>query len=472
MTLAHPRFMTRSLISVLVASAVAGCTMIPKQPAADAGLAQAFPQAVSGPADSKPAQEIAWSEYFADAQLREVISLALANNRDLRVAALTIEKTRAQYQIDGAALFPSITADVGQTGQRTPGEFTSSGNSEVSRKYSGTVGFASYELDVFGRIRSLKESALETFLATQEARLSVQISLIAEVASAWLRVAADRERLTLAEKTYEARQKTYALTQRSFEMAIVSELELRQAESLMESARAEASRLTSSVAQSENALAALVGAPLAPDLLPKTLSDRVSAIAELPVGLPSELLTLRPDIRQAERNLRAANANIGAARAAFFPTISLTASAGSASSSLDNLFESGTRTWSFIPKVSLPIFTGGRLRASLNVAEIQRDINVSLYEKAIQQAFREVSDALSVRANVMQELSARRQLVTANSRTAELTRARYAAGIDSSFQVLDAERTLFASELELINTRLTDATNRVTLYKALGGGVQ
>ncbi|MHB1436508.1 MAG: AdeC/AdeK/OprM family multidrug efflux complex outer membrane factor [Thiobacillus sp.] len=463
----------RTLTLALAAALASGCTMIQSYERPAAPVAAGFPNAAPAAAEATPADAIVWRDYFADARLREVIALALANNRDLRVAALNIEKARAQYRIQRADLFPAVGASGGMNAQRLPGDLTSSGGeAEVNRSYSATIGFSAYELDFFGRIRSLNAEALETYLGTEEARRSAQISLVAEVANAWLMLAADRERLALARSTYETRQKSSDLTRRSFEAGAVSALDLHQAETLLHNARADAARYRSFVAQDENALALIVGAPVPAELLPATLADSLSAVAELPAGVPSEVLVRRPDILQAERALRAANASIGAARAAFFPSISLTAAAGSASSTLGGLFDGGSGTWSFLPQIRIPIFEAGRLQASLEVAEVQRDINVAQYEKAIQSAFREVADALAERATLAEQLDARRRLVEATESGFRLSEARYKGGVDSYLGLLDAQRTLYAAELDLISVRLADAANRVTLYKVLGGGWQ
>ncbi|MCK2088564.1 AdeC/AdeK/OprM family multidrug efflux complex outer membrane factor [Thauera aromatica] len=462
----------RGVALALAAATLGACALIPAYERPAAPVAASFPQAPAAASAAPAADAIAWRDYFADPRLRELIALALENNRDLRVAALAIERARAQYGIQRAELFPSIALSGGQNAQRAPGAFNAGGESTVSRQYSANLGFAAYELDFFGRVRSLEEQALQTYLGTEEARRSAHISLVAEVAGAWLRLGADRERLALARNTFETRQKSYELTRRSFELGAVSALDLQQAETLLEGARADAARYTAQVAQDENALALVVGAAVPAALLPQALGGDVAAVAELPAGLPSEVLARRPDILQAERALRAANASIGAARAAFFPRISLTASAGSASTALDGLFESGSRAWSFVPQIRLPIFEAGRLQASLDVAEIQRDIQVAEYEKAIQSAFREVADALAERATLAEQLGARRRLAAAAGRSFELSEARYRGGVDSYLSLLDAQRSLYAAELELIATRLADATNRVALYKALGGGWQ
>ena len=311
--------------------------MIPDYQRPEAPVPASFPDAPRAAA-AIPADAIAWRDFFADAQLRAVIALALANNRDLRVAALNIEKARAQYRIQRADLFPAIGATGSQNAQRLPGDLSGSGDADVLRQYSATVGFSAYELDFFGRVRSLNAQALEHYFGTEEARRSAQISLVAEVASIWLTLAYDQERLDLARNTYETRQKSHDLIRRSSEAGAVSALDVHQSQQLLQSARADVSRFSSLVAQDANALALVVGAPVPADLLPATLTDTVSAVAELPAGVPSEVLTRRPDILRAERSLRAANANIGAARAAFFPSISLTAAAGTASSALDGLF--------------------------------------------------------------------------------------------------------------------------------------
>jgi multidrug efflux system outer membrane protein len=461
----------RTLTVAIAASLASACTMIPEYQRPVAPVPASFPNAPQA-AEATPADAIIWRDYFANAQLRDVIALALANNRDLRVAALNIERARAQFHIQRADLFPSVGATGEQTAQRLPGELTSSGEAGISRQYNATIGFSAYELDFFGRIRSLNAAALEQYLGTEEARRSAQISLVAEVAGTWLTLAFDNERLALARSTYETRQKSHDLIRRSFEAGAVSALDLNQSQQLLQSARADVARYNSFAAQDENALALVVGAPVSADLLPATLTDTVSTVAELPTGLPSDVLTRRPDILQAERVLRAANASIGAARAAFFPSITLTAAAGTASSTLDGLFSGGSGAWSFIPLIRIPVFEAGRLEASLDVAEVQRDINVAQYEKAIQSAFREVADALAVRASLTERLDARYQQVEATQAAFRLSDARYKGGADSYLGLLDAQRSLYLAEQELIIVRLADAANRVTLYKVLGGGWQ
>ena len=461
----------RTLSVVLAAALASSCSFIPQYQRPAAPVPASFPNAPQAAA-ATPADAIAWNDYFADPRLREVIALALANNRDLRIAALNIEQARAQYRIQRADLFPAIGATGAQTAQRLPGDLSGSGDADVFRQYSATVGFSAYELDFFGRIRSLNAQALELYFGTEEARRSAQISLVAEVASIWMTLAYDRERLALARNTYETRLKSHDLIRRSSEAGAVSALDVHQSQQLLQSARADVARFSSFVAQDENALALVVGAPVSADLLPATLTDTVSAVAELPAGVPSEVLTRRPDVLQAERSLRAANASIGAARAAFFPSISLTAAAGTASSTLNGLFGGGSGTWNFIPLIRIPIFEAGRLQASLDVAEVQRDINVAFYEKTIQTAFREVADAFAERATLAERLDARRAQVEATQASLRLSDARYRGGVDSFLGLLDAQRSLYLAEQELIFVRLADAANRVALYKVLGGGGQ
>ncbi len=465
----------RALAPILASLTLSACgTMMPDylRPTSPVPAVLTQPAELAGAADTAALEATPWQDYFADARLREVIALALANNRDLRVAALNIERARAQYGIQRADLFPAIVAGGGQSAQRVPSDLNSSGDAVISRQYSANLGFAGYELDFFGRVRSLEAQALQNFLATEEARRSVQISLVAEVANAWLRLAADNERLALARGTLGTRQKSFELTRRSYEVGVASALELAQTETLLQSARADAARYTALVEQDRNALELLVGAGVPAAQLPEGLGEAVSTLAALPPGLSSDVLLRRPDVLQAERALQAANANIGAARAAFFPSITLTATLGTAGASLDGLFDGGSGAWSFVPQIRLPIFDSGRLQASLDVAEIQRDINVANYEKALQSAFREVADVLAERATLAEQLDARRALVDATRRSFTLSEARYRGGVDSYLTLLDAQRSLYAAELDLIGSRLSDATNRVTLYKALGGGWQ
>ncbi len=460
------------ILGILLALTItSACSMIPEyfRPASPvpATIAPVDGNAVGSEVtlDSMP-----WREYFADAQLREVIALALENNRDLRVAALNIEKARAQYRIQRADLFPSVGLSASGTAQRVPGDISIGGSAITTHQYGANIGFTAYELDFFGRIRSLNAQALELYLGTEEAKRSAHISLVSEVANAWLMLAAERERLALGRSTYDTRIKSLELIRRSLEVGAGSALDVRQAETLMQTARADVASFSALVVQDENALTLIVGAPVPANLLPATMTSAVSAVGEIPAGVSSEVLMRRPDILQAERALRATNASIGAARAAFFPTISLTTSVGTASNSLGGLFDSGSGAWSFIPLVRLPIFDAGRLSASLESTKVQREINVAQYEKSIQSAFREVADAFAERLTLNEQLDARQKLVEAASGSFSLSEARYKEGIDNYLGLLDSQRSLYLAEQELINIRLVDSTNRVALYKVLGGG--
>lgn len=462
-------------LTMALAALLAGActTLAPDYQRPAAPVPTTWPEAALPAASTAPAAaDIDWRDYFADARLRELIGIALASNRDLRVTALDIEQARAQYRIQRADLFPAVNLNGGQNAQRLPGDLSNSGEPTISRQFSASVGIAAWELDFFGRVRSLRDQALEAYLATEDAQRSAQISLVAEVANAWLTLAADRELRDLARNTFETQQKSVELTTRAVDAGAVSSLDLHQAQTAMERARADAARYAALVAKDENALALLIGAPVPARLLPDRLVDAVGTVTDLPAGVPSEVLVRRPDVLQAERQLRAANANIGAARAAFFPRITLTATAGTASSTLDGLFSAGSGTWSFAPQLVLPIFNAGELSASLDVAEVQREINVARYEKAIQSAFRETADALAERATFAEQLDARRKLVEASNESYRLSDARYRNGIDSYLGLLDAQRSRYAAEQELIGTRLSEASNRVTLYKVMGGGWQ
>lgn len=457
------------LLTTIAALMLAGCsTLAPdyQRPAAPVAGQWADGSGGSGVA----AADIAWRDFFQDERLRALIAQALANNRDLRVAVLNIDRARAQYQIRRAELLPNVGLSAGESSQRLPADLSSTGKPMISRSASVGVGFSVYELDFFGRVRSLKDQALQQFFATEEARRSAQISLIAEVANAYLSLAADRERLQLAQNTHESQKASYALNKKRFDLGAASELDLRQAQTSVEAARVSLAQLTSQVALDRNALTLLVGRPLDDAELPEGPLAEVGAVEELPAGVPSEVLQKRPDILQAEHLLQAANANIGAARAAFFPSITLTASAGTASSQLEGLFKAGSGTWSFAPQINLPIFSGGRNVANLEAAKVDRKIQLASYEKAIQSAFREVSDALAQRSTLGEQLDAQTSLVEAIAATHKLSEARYQQGVASYLNVLDSQRSLYAAQQNLIATRLARLTNQVTLYKVLGGG--
>ncbi|HSD39049.1 MAG TPA: AdeC/AdeK/OprM family multidrug efflux complex outer membrane factor [Rhodocyclaceae bacterium] len=470
-------FFQKTALAIAIPAILGACVnLTPDYSTPAAPVATEWPQgpayenanlAAKGPAVA----EIGWRDFFIDAHLQKVIELALANNRDLRIAALNVERARGLYQIQRADLLPTVRATAGETATRTAASLGGSGQSQVSHVYSVGLGFSSYELDFFGRVQSLKDAALQSFLATDQAQRSAQIALIAEVANAYLTLAADRERLQLSVETLKSRRESHALTTRTFQLGAASGLTLQQSLSAVEGARRDVAIYTEQVAIDENALGVLVGGPLPRELLPSALASEVAAIRDLPAGVPSEVLQARPDIRQAEHVLQAANADIGAARAAFFPSITLTASAGYASTSLDALFKSGSGVWSFAPQINLPIFDFGRRQANLDVSKASRDIAVAQYEKAIQTAFREVADALAVRGTVDEALDAQHGIVDATQESLKLSEARLRSGIDSYLGVLDAQRSLYGAQLALISTRLLRQSNLVTLYKVLGGGV-
>lgn len=454
---------------------LSGCaTMAPEYSRPAAPAPAAWP---SGPAykevaatNGKPVADIPWQQFFIDPQLRKTVALALENNRDLRVAVLNIERSRALYQIQRSDLFPKVDATAAGTFQRIPQDLSSSGHAMTTEQYSVGLGINSYELDLFGRVRSLKDQALEQYLATEQARNSVQISLVSQVAATYLTLAADQERLQLAKDTLASQVSSYQLTRRRFESGVSSALDLHQAQTSVDTARVDIARYTTLVAQDANALSLAVGSPVPSALLPGKLSDTLTSLKDLPPGLPSDVLLHRPDILQAEGQLKGANANIGAARAAFFPRITLVSSVGFGSDELAGLFKGDSFAWSFAPRVSLPIFDAGSNRANLKVAEVDRDIAVAQYEKAIQSAFREVADALAQRGTIDDQLTAQQSLTDATSESYRLSQARYEKGVDSYLTVLDSQRSLYSAQQNLIAVRLARLTNLVNLYKTLGGG--
>lgn len=456
---------TPRLLSLSVLALLAGCSMAPIYERPPAPVAAQWPaSSADNTAATTAAADMAWQDFVGDARLRELVTLALDNNRDLRVALAAIEQARAQYQIRRADQLPTINAAV--AGNRQP----SSDGESISSAYTAGLAMASWELDFFGRVASLKDAALAQFLATQEARNAVQTSLIASVVSTWLSLQTNNELLALTQRTLATRQDSLRLNRMRFEQGVTSALDLRQAESLTAAAQATLAQQRRLRALDVNALTQLVGQPLPETLLAAPAIPAAQSLHDVPVGMPSDLLERRPDIRQAEQQLIAANANIGAARAAFFPSISLTATAGTASSSLGGLFAAGSGAWTFIPQVSLPIFNAGANRANLQVAETDRDITLARYEKAIQSAFREVADALAQRATLDARLDAQHRLVDASAASYRLSEARYQKGVDSYLSALDAQRSLYAARQSLVSLKLSAATNAVTLYKVLGGG--
>lgn len=464
----------RAATVTVVLLVLSACSMAPKYARPEAPVpadwpaGPAYKEGAAGPTD-KSAADIQWKDFFIHEQLQKLIGLALENNRDLRVAALNIERSRALYQIQRADLLPTVSAAGRGIEQRVPAAVSSTGQPMNVHQYSADLGFSSYELDLFGRVRSLKEKAVEEFLATGEARRSLQISLVSEVAGIYLTLAADKERLKIAQDTLASQQTSYNLIRSRFEAGASSELDLRQAQSSVDSARVDIARYTGLVAQDQNALALVTGSPLPTDLIPAGLSA-ITALKELNAGIPSDVLQRRPDIMQAEHLLKAVNANIGAARAAFFPRITLTTSIGVASSQLSGLFKSDTGAWNFAPQITLPVFDTGRNLANLKVSEVDREISLARYEKAIQVAFKEVSDALAQYGTLGDQMEAQQSLTDATAASYRLSQARYRSGIASYLNVLDSQRSLYNAQQGLISVRLSRLINLATLYKVLGGG--
>lgn len=460
----YPRF--RSVTTgVALALSAAGCaTMIPNYERPAAPVAAAYSGATTAQESvGAAASDIEWQNYFGDERLKRLIDVALKNNRDLRVSVLNIEQARAQYQVRRANEWPTV--GIGAIGSRQP----NAGGSIVGT-YTAGLSVTAYELDFFGRVRSLSEAALAQYLGTEEARKNVQIALISLVANTYLSLLADDELLAVTRRALVTREDSLKLTKLKFDVGAASEIDYRQAESLLEGARVTLAQLIRQRAIDENALALLLGQSLPVDL-PQGLSiASQKLINDLPVGVPSEVLTRRPDVRQAEQQLIAANANIGAARAAFFPKITLTGSAGSASSQLSGLFKSGSSAWSFMPQLLLPIFDSGRNQANLDVANVSRDIAVAQYEKAIQTAFREVSDSLAGRATLGEQMRAQEAQANAEAVRFKLADLRYRNGAASYLDVLDAQRSLFAAQQAVVQAQAQQVQNQVTLYKVLGGG--
>ncbi len=459
-----------SLLTLSIVAGLAGCgTLAPKYERPASPVPAVYPvSTASGPSEN--VADLAWQEFFADARLRGLIDIALGNNRDLRVAVLNIERARAQYRVQRSQSFPGVSASGSGTSSRTPAGVSSTGQTMVTHQYSANLGISAYELDLFGRVRSLNAQALEQYLSTEAACNATQISLISEVANAYLTWAADIERLALAKETLRSQSESYALTQRRFELGSASALTLRQLQSSVDSARVDVALYAGRILQDRNAVALLIGTEVPDNLAPGELGDEVNALPDLPAGLPSDLLLRRPDVLQAEHQLKSSTANIGAARAAFYPRITLTASAGSSSAELSGLFKAGSGAWSFMPQITLPIFDGGSNRANLDDAKAARDIAVAQYEKSIQTAFREVADALADRSSLTDQLEAQQSLADANADAMRLSNARYDRGVDSYLEVLDAQRSWYSAQQGLITTRLSRLSNAVTVFKALGGG--
>ena len=487
--------MSRRVAAATLALLVGACTLDPNYTRPDLPVAQRYPatpKPETAPRSSEGdrsdvatvAADLGWRDFFADPALQRLIEISLANNRDARIAAINVAAARAQYQIQRADLFPAIDGSVSESVERTPigvlaskaggatgGAVTAGGgNHVIIRSYSSGIGFTAYELDLFGRIRSLSRQALEQYFGYDETRRSAIISLVAEVANGYLSVLADQDLLRVTRETLESQQASYELTKLGFQYGTQTQLTLRQAQISVDTARANLALYTRQLAQDRNALTLLLGAPIPDDLPFASGLASESLVEDLPAGLPSDLLERRPDVLAAEHNLLAANANIGAARAAFFPAISLTGNFGTASTDLSGLFKGSSRTWSFTPQISVPIFAGGANLANLELAKQQKNLQVATYEKTVQTAFREVSDSLVARGTLNDQIDAQVSLVAASQDAYDLSMLRFRAGVDSYLTTLDSQRSLYSAQQDLVTLKLSRLQNLVTLYKALGGG--
>jgi outer membrane protein, multidrug efflux system len=469
-------------LAAAVATLIGACTLEPHYQRPPAPV----PALPGGTAGETVAADIGWREFFPDPQLQQLIALALTNNRDLRVAALNVQSAQAQYRIQRASLFPTVDASAVEQVQHIPigvlaAEFPSGAaggagsppnNGITVHTYDVGLGFTNYELDLFGRIRSLSHAALQQYFSSGETRRSVQLTLVAEVATAYLTVLADQTLLDITRGTLKSQEDSYALTQKQFSGGTTTELALRQAETTVDTARANLALYNRQLAQDRDALQLLLGAPIPDGIDFSGGLDRGNMVAELEEGIPSDVLVRRPDVLAAEHQLMATNAEIGAARAAFLPAISLTGNFGTESTQLSGLFKGGSRAWTFSPQISVPIFAGGANVANLQATKLARDTAVAQYEKAIQTAFREVADALVARGTLDEQLAAQQAVATASAAAYRLADMRYRGGVDSYLSALVAQVALYSAQQQLQTVRLLRLQNLVTMYKALGGGLR
>lgn len=464
-----------SFIAALLVLALAGCTLIPTYHQPAAPISTSWPE-VPGygktPTNAAPvpAADIGWREFFRDPRLQRLIELALTNNLDLRVAMQNVEQTQALYRVQRNQLIPTVDVNAGGNRQRIAFGYAGSGAGSTFQEYDVNLGISSYELDLFGRIRSLKRQALETYFASAEAQKSAQIALVAEVAAAYLTEREVTEQLAVAQQTLYASSNVYQLTKSSYEVGVRSQFDLNAADTQLQTARTDVAGYEQQLAQAENYLILLVGCPLPEDLPPPAPFNPEICLADVPAGLPSDLLQRRPDILEAEHQLEGANANIGAARAAFFPTITLTANAGTASTTLQNLFAPGSAAWLFSPQIVWPIFSMGTAWNELKATKAAERIEVAYYQKSIETAFREVADSLAVRDTVRTQLAANRATAKATQQNYELTQARFDNGVASSLDVLAAQQNLYNAQQNLIISQYSRLFNLINLYQALGGG--
>jgi multidrug efflux system outer membrane protein len=462
-------------ILALLLLTLAGCTLIPTYHQPAAPISASWPE-VPGygktPTNAAPvpAADIGWREFFRDERLQQLIQVALTNNLDLRVAMLNVEQMRALYRVQRNELIPTVDVNANGDRQRIAYGYAGTGAGSTFQEYNVNLGVASYELDLFGRIRSLKRQALEVYFYSQEAQKSAQIALVAEIAAAYLTEREVTEQLAVAQQTLYAASNVYVLTQSSYQAGVRSELDLNAAETQFQTARTDVAGYEQQLAQAGNYLVLLLGCQLPDDLAPARPFDPQICLADIPAGLPSDLLQRRPDILGAEHQLEGANANIGAARAAFFPTITLTAAAGTASTTLEGLFAPGSAAWNFSPQIVWPIFAAGTAWNELKATKAAEQIEVAYYQKAIETAFREVADSLAVRDTVKTQLAANQATVEAQRQIYEMTQARFQQGVASSLDVLAAQQNLYIARQNLIVSQYSRLFNLINLYQALGGG--
>ena len=467
------------LLTMLITGVISGCSMAPRYHQPNVEMAETFPRANANNqhAGRVVAAELGWEDYFADQRLREIISLALNNNRDLRIAALNVEAVRAQYIISRADRLPALGASGNGGRSRVARDLSSLRNaygnqtSYIAESYNVGLGVTAFELDLFGRVKSLSDAALNQYFQQRQVRDSTQISLIASVAKAYFNERIAQAQMDLSSRVLRSRVESKRLTDLQFKAGVISQVEVDVAVSQIEAARADYAAAQQAREQAHNALTLLVGKPLPDNLSAAAPLSRQFVNAELPVGLPSSILYQRPDVRAAEFALKSANANIGAARAAFFPRISLTGSIGSGSTDIGHLFNGPNRTWSFTPQITLPIFTWGQNKGNLDLATARKNIAVAQYEQTVQAAFRDVADALVARDALKQQYQAKLRGEHAQTNRYKLTQLRYKHGISSSLELLDAERDSYSAQQAVLQIQQTLLENRADIYKALGGGL-
>lgn len=462
------------LLPLAAALMLSGCvSLAPDYERPEAPVAQAWPQdeATKNAVVLTEGLQL-WGDFFTDPKLIALINRGLENNRSLRSAVMAVEQARALYGVSRSELFPSIAAVADETAGRTPRSVSASGRDVTNHVYKASLGMSSYELDLFGRVRNLNEQALQTYFRTEAAQRTAQMTVISEIAQTWLALGAAKEQMRLADSTYESRVESLKLIQKSFDLGAANQLDVQQALSAVATAKTSRVQAVRALSQYRNALNLLVGAPVTSDYEPDGLVENVTKAVSAASNIPSEVLLQRPDIASAEAQLRSANANIGVARATFFPRIALTGAIGTTSTELSELFESGTHLWSFVPSITLPIFTGGANLQNLRAAQAAQKKAVADYELAIQTAFREVSDALATEGTVADQLNATQELADATAEGLRLSEERYRNGMDSYLTVLDSQRSNFSAQQALISAKLARATSTITLYKALGGGSQ